>query len=55
MMPLNSSVAIGNELGFILPICLVAQKRYKEIHPFMYVLCLLFMLYFALNFYFPAY
>lgn len=48
MMPLTSSVAIGIGLGFILyPICLVAQKRYKEIHPIMYVLCLLFILYFA--------
>ncbi|OCA83137.1 guanine permease [Bacillus sp. FJAT-27225] len=48
MMPLTSSVAIGLAFGFILyPICLVAQKRYKEIHPIMYVLCLLFILYFA--------
>ncbi|MEM5596305.1 NCS2 family permease [Niallia circulans] len=48
MMPLTSSVAIGIGLGFIFyPICLVAQKRYKEVHPIMYVLCLLFILYFA--------
>ncbi|KGR80044.1 NCS2 family permease [Ureibacillus manganicus] len=48
MMPLTSSVAIGLAFGFILyPLCLVAQKRYKEIHPIMYVLCLLFILYFA--------
>ncbi len=48
MMPLTSSVATGIALGFILyPLTLVAQKRYKEIHPIMYVLCLLFILYFA--------
>lgn len=48
MMPLTSSVAIGLAFGFILyPLCLVAQKRYKEIHPIMYVICLLFILYFA--------
>lgn len=48
MMPLTSSVATGIGLGFVFyPICLVAQKRYKEVHPIMYVLCLLFILYFA--------
>ncbi len=48
MMPLTSSVAIGIGLGFVFyPVCLVAQRRYKEIHPIMYVLCLLFILYFA--------
>lgn len=48
MMPLTSSVAIGLAFGFILyPFCLVAQKRYKEVHPIMYVLSLLFILYFA--------
>ncbi|MCG7344816.1 NCS2 family permease [Sporosarcina sp. ACRSL] len=48
MMPLTSSVAMGLAFGFILyPLCLVAQKRYKEIHPIMYVLCLLFILYFV--------
>ena len=48
MMPLTSSVVIGIGLGFVLyPICLVAQKRYKEVNPIMYVLCLLFLLYFA--------
>lgn len=48
MMPLTSSVAIGIGLGFVLyPICLVAQKRFKEVHPIMYILCLLFILYFA--------
>ncbi|MDW0118596.1 NCS2 family permease [Sporosarcina thermotolerans] len=48
MMPLTSSVAMGLAFGFILyPLCLIAQKRFKEIHPIMYVLCLLFILYFA--------
>ncbi|GGA76189.1 NCS2 family permease [Ornithinibacillus halotolerans] len=48
MMPLTSSVAIGIAFGFVLyPLCLVVQKRFKEIHPIMYVLCLLFILYFA--------
>lgn len=48
MMPLTSSVAIGIGLGFVLyPICLVAQKRLNEVHPIMYLLCILFILYFA--------
>ena len=48
MMPLTSSVVIGIGLGFVLyPICLIAQKRSKEVHPIMYVLCLLFISYFA--------
>ena len=48
MMPLTSSVVIGIGLGFVLyPICLIAQKRAKEVHPIMYVLCLLFISYFA--------
>ncbi|AWE06932.1 guanine permease [Lysinibacillus sp. 2017] len=48
MMPLTSSVVIGIGLGFVFyPICLIAQKRYKEVHPIMYVLCLLFISYFA--------
>lgn len=47
MMPLTSSVAYGLAFGFIIyPLALVAQKRYKEVHPIMYVLCLLFILYF---------
>lgn len=48
MMPLTSSVANGIALGFILyPLTLAAKGRYKEVHPIMYVLCLLFVLYFA--------
>lgn len=47
MMPLTSSVATGIALGFILyPLALMAQKRFKEIHPIMYVLGLLFTSYF---------
>ncbi|GAB3068888.1 NCS2 family permease [Virgibacillus ainsalahensis] len=48
MMPLTSSVANGIAFGFVLyPLSLIAQKRFKEIHPIMYVLCLLFILYFV--------
>ncbi|KPH76658.1 MULTISPECIES: NCS2 family permease [Bacillaceae] len=47
MMPLTSSVAMGLAFGFVLyPLALIAQKRSKEIHPIMYVLSLLFILYF---------
>lgn len=49
MMPLTSSVATGLAFGFILyPLSLMAQKRFKEIHPIMYVLCILFILYVVL-------
>ena len=48
MMPLTSSVVVGIGLGFIFyPVALIAQKRAKEVHPIMYVLCLLFLAYFA--------
>src|SRR5699024_8521763 len=47
MMPWTSSVATGIAFGFILyPLSLAAQKRFKEIHPIMYALCLLCILYF---------
>ncbi|WP_102349104.1 NCS2 family permease [Bacillus sp. Marseille-P3661] len=47
MMPLTYSVATGIALGFILyPLALMAQKRFKEIHAIMYVLCILFVMYF---------
>ncbi len=47
MMPLTSSVATGIALGFILyPFAMLSQKRFKEVHPIMYVLCVLFILYF---------
>jgi len=46
MMPLTSSVATGIAFGFVLyPITLIAQKRFQEIHPIMYVLGLLFIFY----------
>lgn len=49
MMPLSSSVATGIAFGFILyPLALMAQKRFKEVHPIMYALCILFILYFVL-------
>jgi len=48
MMPLTSSVATGIALGFILyPLALLSQKRFREVHPIMYVLCLLFASYFV--------
>lgn len=48
MMPLTSSVAIGIAFGFILyPLAFAVQGRYKEVHPIMYILCVLFILYFA--------
>lgn len=48
MMPLTSGVATGIALGFILyPVTLVAQKRFKEVHPIMYVLSILFIFYFV--------
>lgn len=47
MMPLTFSVATGIALGFILyPLALLAQKRFQEVHPIMYVLALLFTSYF---------
>ncbi|MDQ0231887.1 NCS2 family permease [Metabacillus malikii] len=47
MMPLTSSVATGIALGFILyPFAMIAQKRMQEVHPIIYVLSILFILYF---------
>ncbi|RIW38503.1 NCS2 family permease [Bacillus salacetis] len=47
MMPLTFSIATGIALGFILyPLALISQKRFKEVHPIMYVLCILFICYF---------
>ncbi|MFD2682118.1 NCS2 family permease [Bacillus seohaeanensis] len=49
MMPLTSSVATGIALGFILyPFAMIAQRKAKEVHPIMYVLAILFILYFLL-------
>jgi adenine/guanine/hypoxanthine permease len=48
MMPLTFSVATGIALGFILyPICMIAMKKTREIHPIMYVLCVTFIGYFV--------
>jgi adenine/guanine/hypoxanthine permease len=47
MMPLTFSIATGIALGFILyPLALISQKRFKEVHPIMYALCILFTSYF---------
>jgi AGZA family xanthine/uracil permease-like MFS transporter len=47
MMPLTYSVATGIALGFILyPLALLSQKRFREVHPIMYVLAILFSTYF---------
>lgn len=46
MMPLSSSVATGIAFGFILyPLSMIAQKRIKEVHPLMYILSVLFVIY----------
>jgi len=46
MMPLTSSVATGIAFGFILyPLLFMAKKRTREIHPLMYILSVLFVLY----------
>ncbi|MFC0522082.1 NCS2 family permease [Pontibacillus salicampi] len=50
MMPLTYSVATGIALGFILyPLTMLAAKRKKEIHPLMYVMFLLFIVYFWIS------
>ncbi len=47
-MPLTYSIATGIAIGFIFyPITMLLTGRRKEIHPIMYVLFLLFILYFA--------
>jgi adenine/guanine/hypoxanthine permease len=47
MMPLTYSIATGIAIGFILyPITMVAKGRGKEVHPVMYALFVLFILYF---------
>lgn len=48
MMPLTFSVATGIALGFILyPISMMAMKKTREVHPIMYVLCVIFIGYFV--------
>ncbi|PYZ92445.1 guanine permease [Salipaludibacillus keqinensis] len=47
-MPLTYSIATGIALGFIMyPITMVCKGRYKEVHPIMYVLLVVFVLYFV--------
>ncbi|OEH91963.1 NCS2 family permease [Bacillus solimangrovi] len=46
-MPLTYSIATGIAIGFIFyPITMITAKRTKEIHPIMYLLFALFVLYF---------
>ncbi|TVP84430.1 MAG: NCS2 family permease [Alkalicoccus sp.] len=46
-MPLTYSIATGIALGFIMyPITMVFKGRYKEVHPIMYALFVVFLLYF---------
>lgn len=48
MMPLTYSIATGIACGFIFyPITMVMAKRHKEIHPIMYAMAVIFVLYFA--------
>ncbi len=48
MMPLSYSIATGIACGFIFyPITMLLTKRHKEVHPIMYVLLVIFILYFV--------
>lgn len=48
MMPLTYSIATGIAIGFIFyPITLIVKGRAKEIHPIMYGLAIIFILYLA--------
>ena len=48
MMPLSYSIATGIACGFIFyPITMLITKKHKEVHPIMYVLMVLFILYFV--------
>ncbi|SES00748.1 NCS2 family permease [Salipaludibacillus aurantiacus] len=47
-MPLTYSIATGIALGFLMyPITMVCKGRAKEVHPIMYVLFIVFILYFV--------
>jgi AGZA family xanthine/uracil permease-like MFS transporter len=47
-MVLSYSIATGIAVGFVFyPVTMLAMKRYKEVHPVMYVLAALFILGFA--------
>ena len=46
-MPFTYSIATGIAIGFIFyPITMIVKGRTKEIHPIMYVMGVLFVLYF---------
>ena len=48
MMPLSYSIATGIACGFIFyPITMLITKKHKEVHPIMYFLMVLFILYFV--------
>lgn len=48
MMPLTYSIATGIALGFIMyPITMIAKGRAKEVHPIMYGLLVVFILFFV--------
>jgi adenine/guanine/hypoxanthine permease len=48
MMPLTYSIATGIAVGFIFyPITMLVKGRAKEIHPIMYILAVIFILYFT--------
>ncbi|MGI8314265.1 NCS2 family permease [Halobacillus mangrovi] len=48
MMPLTFSVATGIALGFILyPFAMIAKREWKQVHPIMYSLGCLFIMYFV--------
>ncbi|SUK09192.1 xanthine/uracil permease family protein [Staphylococcus agnetis] len=48
MMPLSYSIATGIACGFIFyPITMVLTKRHREVHPIMYALLIIFILYFV--------
>ncbi|KRN31301.1 NCS2 family permease [Weissella halotolerans] len=50
-MPLTYSISDGIALGFILyPIMMIATKRAKQVHPLMYVMAVIFLIFlFAIN------
>jgi adenine/guanine/hypoxanthine permease len=49
-MPLTYSIATGIAIGFIFyPITMMMKGKYKEIHPIMYGMFVLFVIYFFLN------
>lgn len=50
MMPLTASIATGLAIGFIFyPITMLTKGRGREVHPIMYVLAIIFVLYFIFD------